>query len=272
MVMKNKIIRSLSLFGLSLMMGFSVAAQEGVKVKTGDEEVKYKSQDAKLKVQEEESKYKSKDLKVKANNEESKLKSDDRKVKVQDQESKYKSADLKVKENENETKIKGTVRPMKRTKREQTEMKIGETQVRTREHITPIETEKVTPSTTPATLEQVDVSKTTATVKKIAPRKYAAKKGTYHKRTAARKSNKAPKTIVRTKVVRDTVFVPSPAERIVSTQTEYVRDTVFVHRVDTVVKTQTTNTYAGYPVPAGDFKKVKLKKDKDGEVQMKRKE
>jgi hypothetical protein len=239
--MKSTILRSLSLLGLSLMMTLSVAAQDVPKVKVNDNEYKYKSDD----------------LKVKANGEEAK----------------YKSEDLKIKENDNETKIKGTVRPARPRTTERTLIKIGETHVRTKEHIQPISTtEPGSTAVAPATLEQVAVPKTAATVKKPVTKKYAAKKSTPRKKVAARKTNTAPRTIVRTQVVRDTVFVPSPPERVVSTQTEYVRDTVVVTRVDTVERIQTTDTYAGYRVPAGDFKKVKLKKDKDGEVHMKRKE
>ena len=90
-------------------------------------------------------------------------------------------------------------------------------------------------------------------------KKTATRKGSSHKRIAARKTNTARKYVVRTKIVKDTVFVPSPPETVVSTQTDYVHDTVLVTRTDTVVKTQTANTYAGYSVPRGDFKKVKLK-------------
>ena len=91
---------------------------------------------------------------------------------------------------------------------------------------------------------------------------------TYHKSVAVRRP--AVKYVTRTKLVRDTVFVPS--DPIVRTNTEYIHDTVELTRVDTFTKVQTQNTYTGYRVPRGNFKKVTLKRDKNtGEVYMKRK-
>jgi hypothetical protein len=235
--MKNIMLRSLSLIGISLTMALSVAAQGDIKTKTGDKENKYKSED--------------------------------RKIKEEKEEAKYKSTGLKIKDEKHERKIKGKVRPMQVTATERTEVKTGETQVMTKEHLEPLTTESVVSE--PATVEPVAVPKT-ATVKKNTTRKYAASKSIHHKRIVARKTNMARKYVVRTRIVRDTVFVPSPPEKIVSTQTEYVHDTVLVTRVDTVIRMQTKNTYAGYRVPRGDFKKVKLKREKDGEVWMKRKE
>lgn len=257
--MKNTILRSLSVLGVSVMMALSATAQEQPKVKVNDNEAKYKSDDEKLKLQKDEAKYKSDDLKVKENGNELKIKGED----------------LKVKANDNEKKVKATVQPMHPSTTERIEMKTGETHVKATEHLTPLTEEHVTVEPappTPVAVEQVTVAKTSADVKPAA-RKHVAVKSSAHKRVAARKTT-APKTVVRTKVVRDTVtvYVPSPPERIVSKQTEYVHDTVMVSRVDTVVRMQTTNTYSGYSVPSGDFKKVKLKKDKDGEVHMKRKE
>jgi hypothetical protein len=256
--MKNVMLRSLSVLGIPLMMALSATAQEQPKVKVTNDEYKYKSDDVKIKATEDEGKYKSRDVKVKET----------------EDESKYKSENLKVKETEDERKVKAKVTPMRPTSTERTVIKTGETQVRTKEHILPLTSPEpqVPATTTPAIEGQVAVPKTAATVKKPAAKKYAATKSTTRKRTTARKPATATKYIVREKVVRDTVYVPSPPETIVARQTEYVRDTVVVTRVDTVVKTQVANTYGGYRVPAGDFKKVKLKKDKDGEVWMKRKE
>jgi hypothetical protein len=239
--MKHTMLKTLSILGISLMMTASVAAQEEPKVKVNDNEYKYKSEDLKMKGNEEESKYKAKDL--------------------------------KIKENDEERKVKGKVKPMRLTTTERTVMKTGETQIRAKEQLAPINTlEPVVPAPTPVVVEQVAVPKTASTVKKTGTRKYAAKKSTARKHIAARKSSTAPRTIVRTKIVRDTVYVPSPPPQMLATQTEYVHDTVFITRVDTVLRMQSTNNYAGYRVPAGDFKKVKLKKDKDGDVWMKRKE
>jgi hypothetical protein len=251
-------LRSLSLLGISLMMGLSVAAQDGAKVKIGDKETKYKSEDLKIKEEKKTAKYKS----------------DDVKIKEEKHTSKYKSDDLKIKDEKSERKIKGTVKPMQVSTREEIEMRTGETKVRTQEHLAPI-TQPVTEETTVATptaIEPVAVPKTAATIKKTSTRKYASRSAAPRRRVAASKSNVRTKYVVRTQVVKDTVFVPSPPEKVVTTQTEYVHDTVLVSRVDTVVRMQTTNTYSGYQVPRGDFKKVKLKKDKDGEVHMKRKE
>lgn len=230
--MKNTLIRSLSLIGISLLMTLSVAAQEDPKLKVNDKEGKFKSEDLKLKAEKE-------------------------------KEAKYKSDELKGKDKKGEVKVKGITRPMRATSTINTEMRTGETQVRTKEQIEPINTNEVVVE--PAAPSQIAVSKP-------AVRKYTHKK-TVHKYVATRKTNTRPKYIVRTKVVRDTVFVPSAPEKIVSTQTKYIHDTVSVTRVDTVVKMETKNTYTGYSVPRGNFKKVTLKKDKKtGEVYMKRKE
>lgn len=255
--MKTKILKSLSLLGLSLMTALSVAAQDQSKVKANDNEYKYKSEDSKVKLTEDEAKFKS----------------DERKVKVTEDEVKYKSDDLKIKETDDERKVKATVTPMRPTTTQRTEMKAGETRVMTKEHLAPISTDVAQPDVpAPVVGSELAVPKTAATVAKPASPKRVAPKSAARPHTAARKTSTAPKTIVRTKVVRDTVYVPSPPETVVATRTEYVRDTVMISRVDTVVKVETKNTYAGYPVPAGDFKKVKLKQDKDGEVRMKRKE
>jgi hypothetical protein len=241
------------------MMAVSAVAQDQPKVKVNDNEVKIKSDDEKVKLQKEENKYKTDGLKVKDNENELKVKGDG----------------LKIKDNENERKVKATVAPMRPTSTERVEMKTGATQVKSTEHVAPLPQERVTierADPMPVAVQPVTVSKSTD-VKKSSTHKRVAAKSTTPKRVAARKST-APKTIVRTKLVRDTVtvYVPGPTERVVSTQTEYVHDTVTVTRVDTVVRMQTNNTYSGYSVPRGDFKKVKLKKDKDGEVHMKRKE
>ena len=247
--MKTKMIRSLSLFCIFLVMALSVAAQEDTKVKTSDKVSKYKSEGLKIKDKKDEEKYKSADLKIKN----------------KEDEEKYKSADLKIKDKEDERKVKAKVKPMQKTYSERTRIKTGETQVRVKEHLEQVDAAPAEPE--PAAAEQVAVAKIPATVKKTTTRKYTAKKAVVH--TAARKT--PHRYIVRTKIVRDTVFVPSPPERVVST--EYKHDTVSVTRVDTVVKMQTQNTYTGYRVPRGDFKKVKLKRDKNnGDVWMKRKE
>jgi len=218
--------------GFSLLMALSAEAQSDPKMKIGDHENKYKWEDTKTK--------------------------DEKK------EAKFKTEDLKRKDESKETKIKGTVRPMHMTATERTEIRTGETQVRTKEHIEPISTTSTIVE--PAAPEQVAVTKPEI-------QKPVAHKRVTHKRVAVRRTSKTPRYVVRTKVVRDTVFVPSPPEKIVSTQTEYIHDTVSVTRVDTVVKMQTKNTYTGYSVPRGNFKKVILKKDKKtGEVYMKRKE
>lgn len=72
--MKNTMLRSLSLLGISLAMAFSVAAQDVPKVKTSDKEDKYKSEDLKMKQKKEEYKYKSDELKKKDEKEERKVK------------------------------------------------------------------------------------------------------------------------------------------------------------------------------------------------------
>ena len=245
--MKTTMIRSLSVFCVFLMMALSVAAQEDTKMKTSDKESKYKSEDLKIKDKKDEEKYKSADLKMK-----------DKK-----DEEKYKSADLKIKDKKDERKIKGRVKPMQTTMKERTEMKTGETQVRVQEHPEPLVAPVVSE---PVVQEPVAVTKIPAPVKNVAVRKH-----TVRKTALATRSNKRPRYIVRTKIVRDTVFVPSPPEKVVST--EYLHDTVSVSRVDTVIKMQNENTYTGYRVPAGNFKKVKLKRDKNnGDVWMKRKE
>jgi hypothetical protein len=235
--MKNRMMRSFALLGISVMMTLSVAAQDEPKIKVSDKESKYKSEDLKIKEKKEEVK--------------------------------YKSADLKVKDENDKRKIKARVTPMQKTSTERTVIKTGETNVRTKERLEPV---SLTPADAePAAVRQVAVPEISAPVKKTATRKYTARKNTVHKPAGAPKTNTVRKYVVRTKVVRDTVLVPSPPERIVSK--EYVHDTVTVTRVDTVVKTKIQNTYTGYPVPKGDFKKVKLKRDENGgDVWMKRKE
>jgi hypothetical protein len=166
--------------------------------------------------------------------------------------------------------VKARVKPMRPTTTVRTVVKTGETQIRAKEHLAPLPVEPTASTPAPVVSEKVAVPKTAA-VKKTSTRKYATSKRSHHKRTAAR-THKAHRYIVRTKIVRDTVYVPSPPERVVTTQPVYIHDTVFVTRVDTVLHMRTTNTYGGYRVPRGDFKKVKLKRDKDGEVWMKRKE
>jgi hypothetical protein len=213
--------------------------------------------------------------KEKINDHEYKYKSEDLKVKLQQDETKVKANDLKIKDNENERKVKAKVKPMRTSATERTMMKTGETQVRTKDHLAPISSESVTSEPAvpaPVAVQKVAVPKNAATVKRTTARKYAASKRTANRRTVARKAKSSPKYIVRTKLVRDTVYVPGPTETVLAKQTEYVHDTVFVTRVDTVIRMQTKNTYSGYQVPKGDFKKVKLKRDKDGEVWMKRKE
>lgn len=234
--MKRILLKPLSLLGLSLMLGLSVAAQDAPKVKTSEKESKYKSEGLKMKDKKEESK--------------------------------FKADELKMKDEKDERKVKAKVKPMRATSTTRTVLKTGETDVRTTEHMTPLELQPVPPeqvAAAPVAVPEMPV------VKKPVARKTVATKRVAHKSAPVRKSGTAPRYIVRTKVVRDTVYVPSPPERIVST--EYVRDTVTVTRVDTVFKVQTQNTYTGYKVPRGDFKKVKLKRDKDdGSVWMKRKE
>jgi hypothetical protein len=233
--MKNTMLKSLSLFGLSLMLALSVTAQ---------------------------------DAKVKTNNREDKYKSEDLKIKAKTDDSKYKADGLKEKDENGATKVKGRVRPMHKTTSVRTELKTGETQVKTREQIAPVTTEPTPPE--PTEMAQAPVPQVSAPVQKTAARKHIAPKSTYHKPVAVRKTTTPHKYIVRTKVVRDTVFVPSPPEKVVST--EYLHDTVTVTRVDTMLQVQKQNTYTGYRVPRGDFKKVKLKKDKDDDgAWMKRK-
>jgi hypothetical protein len=227
-------------------------------VKVNNNEVKVKSADEKVKLQRQEDKYKGDGLKVKENENELKVKGDG----------------LKMKENENEKKVKAKVAPMHPTSTERVEMKTGSTEIKASEHMAPITETQVyrePAPPTPVAVQKVTVAKSSADVKPM--RKHVASKSTARKRVAVRNTN-APRTIIKTKVVRDTVtvYTPGPTERVVSTQTEYLHDTVTVTRVDTVVRMQTNNTYSGYSVPRGDFKKVKLKKDKDGEVHMKRKE
>jgi hypothetical protein len=87
--MKNTMIKSLSLLGISVMMALSVAAQDVPKIKVTDDETKYKSEDLKIKdKKEKESKYKSDDVKIK-----------DKK----DKKDKYKSDDVKIKDKKDET-------------------------------------------------------------------------------------------------------------------------------------------------------------------------
>jgi hypothetical protein len=197
--------------------------------------------------------------KVKNNHHEWKYKSNDLKVKLQKDEDKYKAGDLKIKENSNERKVKGYVKPMRLTKSEKVMVKTGETTVWTSPH-------------QEAAMTSEDQSTTeTASVKKSTTRKYAAR-GVHHKRTAARKTSSTHKYAMHKKTVRHyAAHTASQPEKIVK-QTEYLHDTVFVTRVDTVVRIERMNTYAGYRVPRGDFKKVKLKRDRDGRVWMKRKE
>ncbi|MCD6011386.1 MAG: hypothetical protein K0Q79_1248 [Flavipsychrobacter sp.] len=238
--MRNTMIRSLSLLGISAMMAFSVAAQDVPKVKTSDKETKYKSEDLKIKEKKEEYK--------------------------------YKSEDLKKKDEKDERKVKAKVKPMRATSTVRTQIKTGETNVRTKEHLEPISVEPETPEA-PEIVAAEPVAVPQTPVKKPAVKKYTARKTVARKPIVARKATTAPRYIVRTKVVRDTVYVPSPPEKVVSIQKEIVHDTVTITRVDTVIKVETKNTYTGYRVPRGDFKKVKLKRDKDdGSVWMKRKE
>lgn len=232
--MRHTITKALSLLGISVITALQVAAQDAPKAKVTDQEAKYKSEYAK--------------------------------TKEEKNEIKDKSPDLKVKDEKKETKIKGVVRPMRVIATETAELKTGETNVKVQEHVTPLPVTTKVVSEQPV-VEQVPVTKPVTTT-------VVAKKKVYRKNVAAvRKPNTGVKYVVRTKVVRDTVFVPSAPERIVTTETEYVHDTVIVTRVDTVEKTQKVNTYTGYSVPRGNFKKVILTKDrKTGEVKMKRKE
>jgi hypothetical protein len=223
--MKPVMLRSLSLFGVSVILALSAAAQEEPKVKINDHEYKYKSEDVK--------------------------------VKLQREEDKYKTPGLKIKDNGRERKVKGWVKPMRITTTERTVIKTGETQVATTEHLAP-----ATASVEPATPK-------TATVKKSATRKYASRKATSQKRIAARKTNSKHRYAVHRKAVRHSASQP---KQVAAVQTVYVHDTVFITRVDTVLRLQRMNTYSGYRVPRGDFKKVKFKRDNDGRVWMKRKE
>jgi hypothetical protein len=267
--MKNRMTRLFALLGIPLMMTLSVAAQEEPKIKTSDKENKYKSEDLKIKDKKDEVKYKSEDHKIKDKKDEVKYKSDDVKIKEKKDEVKYKSEEVKVKDKKDERKIKAKVTPMQKTATERTVMKTGETNVRTKEHLEPVSVEPA--EAEPTVAQAVAVPEVSKPVKKTATRKSVAGKNTVHKPTAVHKNSTRPKYIVRTKVVRDTVLVPSPPEKVVST--EYVHDTVTITRVDTVVKTKTQNTYSGYAVPKGNFKKVKLKRDENGgDVWMKRKE
>jgi|GEM_PF-3608162 hypothetical protein len=281
--MKNVKLKALTLLGASLMLTISVVAQEQPKVKTSEDEtkikweddskikekkdeIKYKpNDDDKVKVKKDEVKYKpNDDDKVKVKKDEIKVKSGDEKYKYKKDEIKYKTDDLKVKDEKGERKIKGVVEPMQPTLTERTHVTTGETNVTTKTHVEKMNDRTVIPA--PAVVPQVPVAKAPAPApKKTTTRKYAARKTTPKKSTGAR-------TVVRTKVVRDTVFVPTPPETIVHTEREVVRDTVTVTRVDTVVKIQKENTYTGYAVPQGNFKKVKLKRDDNGEVWMKRKD
>ncbi len=196
--------------------------------------------------------------KEKFNHHEYKYKSGDYKVKEQKDESKYKGSAYKEKVNSNERKVKKLVRPMRPTSSEETTIITGETRVTATE-----------PSRT--TIEQVTMNAAqdeavtkTKSVRKSTTRHYAAHRSPARKHYAVRKTKSTHKyAAVRTKIVK---------EPIVTTRTEYVHDTVFVTRVDTVMKIQRMNTYAGYRIPRGDFKKVKLKRDKEGRVWMKRKE
>lgn len=249
--MKNSIVRSLSLLGISLMMTLSVAAQDVPKEKITDKEDKYKSEDLKTKdKKDKKDKYKTADLKIKDKKDESKVKEEA----------------MKIKEDGNERKIKGRVRPMAASRSEQSELRTGEEHVTTTEHFDPLITDE--PVVSEPSVAPVVVPEVTAPVKKTYAHKYTHRKSTPVK-YAANSSNR-PRYIVRTKVVRDTVFVPG--EPVVTTQTQYIHDTVSVTRVDTFIKAEKENTYTGYRVPNGDFKKVKLKKDNDGDVWMKRKE
>jgi hypothetical protein len=198
--------------------------------------------------------------KEKVGKHEYKYKSDDLKVKLQKDEDKYKAGSLKVKENSNERKVKSLVKPMRISKTEQTTIKTGETQVWTSRHEAPS-----------ATNEETTATKT-STVRKSGGRKYAAR-STAHRRTAARKTSTARKYAAHTRKARHhRTYAASQQQRVTATQPQYIHDTVYVTRVDTVVRIQRMNTYSGYRVPRGDFKKVKLKRDKDGRVWMKRKE
>ena len=265
--MKNTMLQSLSLLGISFVIGLSVSAQEP-KIKSTAKEDKYKTEDLKVKDKKDEVKYKEDDLKVKEKKDETKYKDDDLKIKVKKDESKYKEAGLKVKDEANERKVKGEAHPMRKSMSERTVLKTGEEKVTTKEQIAPVavETTTIEPIAAPAPVPVM------ATPVKKPVRKYTAHKKSTAKPVATAKPNTGVKYITRTKVVRDTVYVPSEPERIVSTQTEYLHDTVTVTRVDTVTKIQKVNTYTGYNVPKGDFKKVKLKRDKkDGTVHMKTK-
>ena len=263
--MKNVKLKSLTLLGMSLMLSVSVLAQEQPKVKTSEDETKIKwENDSKIKEKKDEIKYKpNDDDKVKVKKDEIKVKSGDDKYKHKKDEIKYKTEDLKVKDEKGERKIKGVVEPMQPTLTERTHVSTGETNVTTKTHVEKMNDRTVIPA--PVVTPPAPVAKAPEPApKKTTTRKYAARKTT-PKKSGAR-------NVVRTKVVRDTVFVPTPPETIVHTEREVIRDTVTVTRVDTVVKIQKENTYTGYSVPQGNFKKVKLKRDDNGEVWMKRKD
>jgi len=235
--MKTTMLRSLSLFIVSVLMAFSVAAQD----------------EAKVKIKEKKDKYKSEDLKIKDNRDESK----------------YKADGMKIKEGDGTTKMKAHVVPMNATYKSKTELKTGETNVMTKEHPTPIKA--MVPEPEPTVVNEVQVPETPAPVTKTTTHRYVAKK-TAHK-PVTRSTGPKPRYIVKTKVIRDTVYTPSAPERVVTVDTQYLHDTVSMTRVDTVIKREKENTYTGYAVPRGNFKKVKLKKDKQtDEVRMKTKE
>lgn len=198
--------------------------------------------------------------KEKVGHHEYKYKSDDLKVKLQKDEDKFKTGSLKVKENCCERKVKGWVKPMRVTRTEKTMIKTGETQVWTSTHPAP-----------DMTTNQTTETKTTS-VRKATTHRYAGRMKS-HKRLAARKTSAKHRYAAHTRKVRHYAAHSSNRQSAaVAVQPQYLHDTVFVTRVDTVVRLERMNTYSGYRVPRGDFKKVKLKRDRDGRVWMKRKE
>jgi hypothetical protein len=197
--------------------------------------------------------------KVKNNHHEWKYKSDDYKVKLQKDEDKFKTPGLKIKENSNERKIKGYVKPMRLTKTEKTIVKTGETQTWTSRQ------------DNPTMMSDERTATETKQIRKHNTRRYAAKTSA-HKRVAVRKTSKQHKYAFHKKTMKHYAAHTTRQQTKVVKETQYVHDTVFVTRVDTVIKIQRMNTYSGYRVPRGDFKKVKFKRDRDGRVWMKRKE
>jgi hypothetical protein len=194
------------------------------------------------------------------------------KYKTNKNETKYKTSGYKVKENKNETKIKGTlVRPKVFDKSTVVteERKTGQTQVRTKETLIPLDSRTVADEKpVVATAEPIDMktikkSTTVAKKKSYAKARKAPARKVAARKTPARKLYAAAKP----QIIRDTVYIEKEPETRVVTNTEFVRDTVVVSRVDTVFRTQ---SFTGYRMPSVNYKKLKLKKD-GNEIYMKKK-